>query len=253
MAILIGIVLGLILGSFLSVLVGRWETKEGIVAGRSECPDCRHVLAWYDLVPLLSWMMLLGKCRYCRMPISVRYPLMELTMAATLSVYAWRYGLLSFWSLSDVAILFGLVALFFFDLRWHLLPDAIIFPLVVIVVARIIWLRPDLLVNGLVTGAALAGILGLLYLVSRGTWLGFGDVKLALLIGVLFGYPGAVGVTLIAIWTGALVGIGLMLLHRATMKTALPFGSFWTAVAVLAVLVPAPVFYLSGLFTPALR
>lgn len=253
MAIVIGIVLGLLSGSFLSVLVGRWETKEGIIAGRSECPDCKHTLAWYDLIPLVSWLMLSGKCRYCRLPISLRYPLMELAMAGTLGIYAWRYGLTTFWALSDVVILFGLVALFFFDLRWHVLPDAVTFPLIVVALARLLWLRPDLLVNGIATGSVLAVLLGLLYLVSHGTWLGFGDVKFAFTVGILFGYPGAVGVTLIAIWIGALFGVVLIALHRATMKTALPFGSFWSAVAVLAVLWPVPVFYLSGLFTPALR
>ncbi|HTP56806.1 MAG TPA: prepilin peptidase [Candidatus Paceibacterota bacterium] len=253
MAIVIAVVLGLILGSFMSVLVGRWETKKGIIAGRSECPECRHVLAWYDLIPLASWLMLRGRCRYCDVPISVKYPLMELAMAGTLGIYAWQYGLSTFWALSDILILFGLVALFFFDLRWHLLPDAVVFPLIGIVVIRLLWLRPDLVANGLATGAGIAALLGLLWLVSHGGWLGLGDVKFAFLIGLLFGYPGAVGVTLVAIWAGALFGVGLMAAHRATLKTALPFGSFWSAVAVITVLWPAPVFYLSGLFTPVLR
>jgi leader peptidase (prepilin peptidase)/N-methyltransferase len=253
MAILVAVVLGLILGSFMSVLVGRWETREGIVTGRSECPDCRRVLAWYDLIPLASWLMLRGRCRYCRAPISVRYPLMELVMAGTLGAYAWQYGLSTFWAISDVLILFGLVTLFFFDLRWHLLPDAVVFTLIGIVFVRLVWLRPDLLTNGLMTGVGLAALLGLLWLASHGSWLGLGDVKFAFLVGLLFGYPGAVGVTLVAVWVGALFGLGLMSLHRATLKTALPFGSFWSAIAVITVLWPVPVFYLSGLFTPALR
>ena len=244
MSIVVGIVLGLLLGSFLSVLVGRWDTKKGIIAGRSECPDCKHALAWYDLIPLVSWLMLSGKCRYCRVPISARYPLMELVMAATLSVYVWRFGMTTWWAFTDVVVLFGLVALFFFDLRWHMLPDAVIFPLIVVVLARLIWLRSDLLVTNIATDAGLAALLGLLYMYSRGAWLGLGDVKFALLVGLLFGYPGAVSVTLLAIWAGALFGVALIILHRATLKTALPFGSFWSAIAVSAILWPVPVLFI---------
>jgi len=247
------IVLGLMIGSFLSVLLERLDRKEGIVGGRSECPHCHHVLAWYDLIPLVSYVMLKGRCRYCGARISILYPALEVVMATVIGLYVYRYGVPSTWYLTDLAILVGLVALFFFDLRYQILPDKITLALIGIVLFRIIFERPDLLFNAIATGALMSGLLGLLYLGSRGRWIGLGDVKLAFLIGSLFGYPGAVGVTLLAIWTGALVGVGLILARRANMQTALPFGSFWTAMAIVAVIWPAPVFYLSGLFTPMLR
>ncbi len=245
------IALGLLLGSFLSVLIARWPQWQGVSAGRSRCPHCRHELAWYDLVPLVSWLWVGGKCRYCRAPIARFYVVLEVTMAGVLGLYAYLYGVPTGWYGVDYVILFGLVALFFFDLRHQVLPDAIMAPLAVVVVGRLVSMRPDLLVNALVTGVVLSGLLGALYALSRGRWLGFGDVKLAFVIGALFGFPAAVGVTLIAIWSGALVGMVLMARHRATMQTALPFGSFWTASALLALFAPGVVAFLSGLFIPA--
>jgi leader peptidase (prepilin peptidase) / N-methyltransferase len=252
MATAIAIVAGLMLGSFLSVLTDRWYTREGIVAGRSRCPQCMHTLQWYDLFPVVSWVLLQGRCRYCKAPIPLRYPLMELGMAAALGTYVYYQGVPSSWMMTDLVIIVGLVALFFFDLRWRILPDILTLGLSAIVLARYGGLRSDLLVNALTTGILLAAALGLLYLISRGRWIGLGDVKLALLIGLLFGYPGAIGVTLIAVWSGALFGVGLILTGRASMKTALPFGSFWTAAALIALIWPSPVYFLAGLFTPVL-
>lgn len=252
MITLIAVLAGLLLGSFLSVLLDRWPHWRGVAAGRSQCPQCRHELAWFDLVPLVSWVMLDGKCRYCRASIAKLYPALELTMAGVLGVFAFKYGIPSLWYAVDYLVLFALVSLFFFDLKHRVLPDAILLPLLVIVGVRLFSQRPDILVSALATGALLSGFFGLLYLISYGRWLGLGDVKLAFVLGVLFGYPVAVGVTLIAIWSGALVGIVLILAKRANMQTALPFGSFWVAAAVLAILFPSPIAFISGLFLPIL-
>jgi leader peptidase (prepilin peptidase)/N-methyltransferase len=250
MSVVVASAAGLILGSFLSVLVGRWHTKTGIIAGRSECASCKHILAWYDLFPLVSWLVLRGRCRYCRTPISMRYPAMEAVMALTLGFYAFRYGVPTLWTLTDMVMLFGLVALFFFDLRWRILPDLFTLGLSGIALARLIGLRPDLVGNAVATGVLLAAAFGLLYLISRGRWLGLGDVKMALLVGLLFGFPAAVGVTLIAIWAGALLGVYLIATRKANMQTALPFGSFWAAAAIVTVIWPGPVAFLAGLVIP---
>ncbi len=243
------IVFGLILGSFLSVLLARlprrWRGEPtGIVAGRSECPHCKHVLGWYDLVPLASYAILGGKCRYCRAGISSMYPALEATMAGVFGFSAFHLG-----TALDLVVLFGLVALFFFDLRYQLLPDAITVPLVGVAAFRV-FVQHISVVNATLTALVLAGVLGALYLVSRGRWLGLGDVKLAVIIGLLFGAPTAVTVTILAIWAGALWGIALILLGRATRKTALPFGAFWAAVAIFTILWPAPIQAFQRLFIP---
>lgn len=252
MITLTAILVGLLLGSFLSVLLDRWPHWRGVATGRSQCPQCHHELAWFDLVPLVSWLVLRGKCRYCRVRIATLYPVLELTMAAVLGAYAFRYGIPSLWYATDYIVLFALVSLFFFDLKHRVLPNVILLPLLIIVGARLVTQRPDQLVNAFAAGAFLASFLGLLYMASRGRWLGLGDVKLAFIVGVLFGYPAAVGVTLIAIWSGALVGVGLILAKRANMQTALPFGSFWVASAIIALLIPGPIAFISGLFMPIL-
>src|SRR5688572_28324832 len=162
MATAIAIIAGLMLGSFLSVLTDRWYTREGIIAGRSRCRQCMHTLQWYDLFPVVSWILLRGRCRYCHAPIPIRYPLMELGMAGALGAYVYYQGVPSSWMMVDLVIVAGLVALFFFDLRWQILPDILTLGLSAVVLARYIGLRPDLLVNALATGILLAAALGML-------------------------------------------------------------------------------------------
>lgn len=234
---------GLILGSFLSVLIGRWPQWRGVVAGRSECPHCHHGLAWYDLVPLVSWVVLRGRCRYCSSLISSWYPVYELTLAVLFGWYAWQYGL----DVLELSIIFGLVALFFFDLKYQVLPDVIVFPLMALAVLRLGTTHSEFSFWGPVAGIIFFAFFWVLYRLSRGRWLGFGDVKLALAMGLLFG-RGVVGVTLIALWSGAAIGVILMVLGRATRKTPLPFGSFWSAAAMMTLLWPAPAYALSRLF-----
>jgi leader peptidase (prepilin peptidase) / N-methyltransferase len=237
MTIFIAAIVGLMLGSFLSVLLVRWPHWRGVVAGRSQCPSCSHALAWYDLIPLASWLWLRGACRSCAERISPLYPILELVMAAVFGVYAYRFGIVSVWSALDLAILFALVALFFFDLRYQILPDAILLPLVGSILISILGQVPGALVGAVVTGAALAAVVLALHIGSGGRWIGLGDAKFAFMIGLLFGYPVALTVTMVAIWLGALVGVGLILLKKATMQTAVPLGAFWAAVAIIAVLI----------------
>lgn len=253
MIIVAASILGLLLGSMLSVLLARWPQFEGFVSGRSHCPHCKHELGARDLIPLVSWVLSRGRCRYCHAKISSLYPFLELTVGGLFGAYAALYGVPTGWYAIEYLILFGLIALFFFDLQYQVLPDVILAPLFVVAVARLGYYRPDVLLSAGATGVLLASSLGLLYIISRGRWLGLGDVKLAAVIGVLFGFPVAIGVTLIAIWSGALIGLLMIARRQATMKTALPFGSFWTAAAILALMIPEPVAFLSGLFIPVVQ
>ncbi|HXV26799.1 MAG TPA: prepilin peptidase [Candidatus Paceibacterota bacterium] len=227
--VLVAAGVGLCLGSFTSVFVERLGVRGGIVAGRSECPSCGHVLAWYDLVPLVSFLALRGRCRYCGTAISPRYPLMELVMASALGAYAWYRGFSGGLTLTEMAIIVVLVMLFFFDLRHHLLPDELVIPLGALAVLRIaIWDMPTPVSAG--TGALVLMLLfGLLHAGTRGRGMGFGDVGLGAALGLVFGWPVALFVLLCAVWAGALTGIILLATGRAGMKTALPFGSFLTA------------------------
>lgn len=237
MATIIAVCVGMMLGSFLSVLLFRWPDWYGVIAGRSRCARCLRALSWYELIPLLSWIGLRGSCRHCAKRISVLYPLLEFMTAAVLGFYVYRFGILSVWSIIDCVILFGLIALLFFDLHHLTLPDVITATLTILIGTKVIGQQPSMLTSALLTGAGLAVAFGVLFLLSRGRWLGFGDVKLAFVIGFLFGFPTAVWVTFSAVWAGALVGIGMIVLKKANMKTALPFGAFWTAAALCAMII----------------
>ncbi len=235
---------GLFFGSFLNVLLFRWLASpaggprwQGAALGRSRCVQCMHKLAWYDLVPVVSWLRLRGACRYCSARISVWYPIVELSMAGVLGVYAYRFGISSVWSVVDCAILFCLVALLFFDLKHFVLPDVLVAALGSFGILSAFGHQGASLYGSGAAGLALMAFFGLLHIISRGRWLGMGDVKLALAIGLVFGYPAAFYVTMYAIWFGALVGVGLILLRRATMKTAVPFGVFWATIAIGTMLI----------------
>lgn len=236
MDVFLAVLFGLVLGSFTSVLVERLGRKGGIVAGRSECVHCGHALHWYDLVPLVSFLLLKGRCRYCARRISWQYPVIELVMAGSVGVYVYVNGFVGVLSLLEAGIIAGLVMLFFFDMRHHILPDELVVPTAVLAVARIaVYGVPGPVGAGI--GALLFMLLfGLLHAASRGRWMGFGDVGLGAVLGLILGWPASLFVLIFAVWSGAFVGILLMLAGRAHMKSALPFGSFLTAVTIGALI-----------------
>lgn len=236
MDVFIAVVFGLIFGSFTSVVVERLGRRGGIVAGRSECPECHHTLAWYDLIPLVSFMILRGECRYCSARISWRYPVIEAVMAGSLAFYIYVNGYAGALSLLESGIIIILVMLFFFDMRHHLLPDELVVPVAVLSAARIaVFGIPSPVSAGV--GALLFMLLfGVLHVASDGRWMGFGDVGLGGTLGLMLGWPISLFVLVFAVWVGALVGIMLMVAGRAHLKSALPFGSFLAAVAVGALI-----------------
>lgn len=229
--------MGLVLGSFLSVIVFRLDNKKGIVSGRSECPECLSRLKWYDLVPLLSYFYLRGKCRYCKIKISAIYPVMEATTGSVFGLYCFMNGpcfyVDNFYAL---AMIFVLLALLFFDYVYLILPDKMIILGLIAAFSYMAVLNPGTLVPALITGFVLSSFFAILYLVSWGQWIGFGDAKLAFLIGFVLGYPNGLWSVLIAVWAGAIWGMGLILLGKANLKTQLPFGSFMAGAAIILII-----------------
>lgn len=224
-------------GSFLSVLISRLDKKDGIIAGRSECPDCFHKLAWYDLVPLFSFIFLGGRCRYCKSPISLFYPLIEITTAIVLIAYFLINGLVSNLVTYYNAVLLTLfVALIFFDALYLLLPDKILVTIVGITLLYNFFFRAEEFIHLCIFGLLFALGFAIIYLVSGGRAMGLGDVKLSFAIGLILGYPLGLLVIILATWSGALWGIGLILFGKATRKTALPFGSFLSAATIIFII-----------------
>lgn len=242
------VLVGLCFGSFVNALVWRLHAGRNFVSERSECTHCHHVLGWYDLVPLLSWLWLRGRCRYCHRVIDDS-PVVELAGAAlfVVSYLVWPYGFASslaiglfvLWLVAVVILL----ALADYDVRWQLLPDVMVFPLVVL--AGVIGVMRSALeglpwgwaVGDMLLGVAvIAGLYYALYHVSHHRWVGFGDVKLGVAIGLALGGQGA----LVALFAANLLGTawvlpGLMI-GRLTRRSRVPFGPFLIAGWLVAML-----------------
>jgi len=269
MIIAVLVVVGLCLGSFVNALVWRVHeqaTETGkkkpdkaylatlsVSKGRSICPNCRHELAAKDLVPVLSWLALGGKCRYCGKPISWRYPIVEAgTALLFVASYLWwpmpfdtaQKAIFVLW----LAVLVGLIALAVYDLRWKLLPNRFIYPLSVLAAAMAVIgiaaadAPAKALLNEVLAILIGGGLFYLLFLVSDGKWIGGGDVRLGWLLGLIVGTPAR---SFLFIFFGALGGslISLPLLANGRLKrsSVIPFGPFLIAGAVLVQLFGADI------------
>lgn len=234
-------ILGLLCGSFTNVLIARVPSGEDWVREPSRCPRCRTPIAWYDNVPVLAWLWLRRRCRSCGAPISARYPVVELTVAVLFALSTWVYGVSVLTALLCLLAI-TTVALAAIDFEHMRLPDALVFPsaaaaLVLLVVAAAV--SGDWAALG--RGALGALILGGLYFVlwfayPRG--MGFGDVKLAVPLGLVLGFMGwgvlAVGAILGPV-LGTAAGVVAMLRARAWRGVRMPYGpwmiaGFWVAV-----------------------
>jgi prepilin signal peptidase PulO-like enzyme (type II secretory pathway) len=264
-------ILGLTFGSFINALVWRMHEQAeqtgkkaskkhtqylkelSITKGRSMCPDCHHQLAARDLVPVFSWLALGGKCRYCRQPISPQYPLVELLTAA-LFVFSYVFwpsafhgaGLLEF--ILWLVFLVGFVALAVYDLKWFLLPNRIVYPLlglaILQVLAVVIFYHGGLhLLLSSVWGALVGGgLFYALFQISGGKWIGGGDVKLGSLLGILVGGPLAAGLLLFtASLAGTVFALPLMAAGKVKRTTLVPFGPFLLLAALIVRLFGASV------------
>lgn len=262
MVIVVLIVFGLCLGSFINALVWRLHeqsnTKDkkklqelSISKGRSQCPHCGHTLAAKDLVPIFSWLSLGGKCRYCKKPVSWQYPVVELICALVLvASYIWwphagQWDVLesvvfAVWAL----VVVGLLALAVYDARWYLLPDKVVYPLTVLGAVFVGLLAINYSDISIIRDAAIGAfvIFALFYSIyqfSGGKWIGGGDVKLAILLGGLAG--GLLKAMLLLFFAsvlGTLYGVLLSTVggQKLTHKLRIPFGPFLIIAVVIVVL-----------------
>ena len=246
---LLGVV-GLLVGSFLNVVIARVPEGRSIVRPGSACPACGTPIQPRDNIPLLSWVLLRGRCRTCQAPISVRYPLIELANAALWFGLAW-------WALAPgnpaellpTLLVVGSagLALAAIDLDHHRLPNAIVYPLYPVVLAGLCLaalVGPQAWLAALVGAGLWLLVIGGLWLASGGRGMGLGDVKLAPVLGAVLGWL-SVGVAVIGLFTafvlGAIVGLALMLAGRAGRRSRIPFGPYLVAGYLLAIFVGPPV------------
>jgi len=230
--------LGLIIGSFLNVVILRLNTGRSIVTGRSKCAHCSRVLKWYELVPVFSFLGLKGKCGTCKAPISRQYALVELTTAITFVILyittVIRGGftlnsLISFVFLCIVASL--LMVLTVYDIKHKIIPNKIVYTFIGLSLLSIVW--KTMTIPGFMPGETVAAgfILAtpffLLWYFSKGKFMGFGDVKLMLGIGWLLGISMGTMALLFSFWVGGIVGLFLLALtSHYSMKSQVPFAPF---------------------------
>ncbi|HVY72674.1 MAG TPA: prepilin peptidase [Candidatus Paceibacterota bacterium] len=223
---------GVIIGSFLNALSFRFNTGKSIVHGRSACMRCGHTLTALDLIPVFSYAMLRGRCRYCHTHISSQYPLVEvLGGALSLGVYLNTYTPLMFalWFFVWTLILFICI----YDLKHTVIPMSCSLLLMVLSLCVVVFSGPTVI--AFLAGPALAAPLLLISLLSEGTWMGWGDGLFELSLGWLLGIVSGIGALMLAVWSGALIGLGLIVFAQYvkpkgsrgfTMKSELPFAPF---------------------------
>lgn len=224
--------IGLLFGSFANVLIVRIPAGKSIVTPPSHCPHCGHPLRALDLVPVLSWLFLKGKCRYCQGRISPRYPLIELLTAALFVGVFMRWGLSAF-TLAGWVLVIILVSAAFIDLDEGIIPDVITIPGVILGLAVSFFTIGFL--PALWGALAFGGVLFVAAVISQGG-MGGRDIKLAAAIGAFCGLPGALITLLLSSLLGTLFGIILIMMGRAGRKTPVKFGPFLAVSAYIAFL-----------------
>jgi leader peptidase (prepilin peptidase)/N-methyltransferase len=237
--LIIAAALGLVLGSFLNVCILAWgsEPKQSIGTRRSRCPKCDAPIAWYDNIPVLSWLILGARCRHCKAPISTMYPLVELASAAIWLFFVWRYGL-SFQAVSGAVFFMLLLGIGVSDARAYIIPDE--FSLGGIPLGLIAAFQlggKEGLATALIGGAVgfavlwLVGWLGSVLLKQEA--MGGGDIKMMAMVGTFVGWTGVA----LTIFLGALVGTVVFLpLSLMGRKPLVPFGIFLSIGAAIAYL-----------------
>jgi leader peptidase (prepilin peptidase)/N-methyltransferase len=236
-------VFGLAVGSFLNVCIHRLPRHESLNWPGSHCTACSRALAWYENVPVLSWLVLRGRCRTCGERISGMYPIVELVTGAMFLAGYLIYG----WTpLLAARLLFGcaMVVLFAIDLRHRILPNAITVPGIAVGFVLSFALPPGWLASliGLLAGGGVLFAIAEIYYRTRGIeGLGMGDVKMLAMIGAFLGWKLMLLTLVLASFSGSFVGIGMMASGRGGMKAALPFGTFLAVGALVAAVAGDPI------------
>ncbi len=241
-------VFGLIVGSFLNVVIFRWNSGKSL-GGRSGCLACQKKLSWYELFPVFSYLFLKGRCKDCKTKISIQYPIVELITGIIFAGLFLKFQLLFQINIIDFAIIFIYYAFIFslliviavYDLKHKIISDKLVLIFSIVTFLGLFFITlfgfyphwPSLW--DFLSGIIIALPFALLWLVSKGAWMGLGDAKLAVGLGWLLGLMQALSGLVLAFWSGALVGIILLIVSKKhSMKSEIPFAPFLVLGAILA-------------------
>ena len=232
-------VLGLIVGSFLNVLVYRLHTAEDMVFGRSKCPHCKNVISWYDNIPLLSFIILKSRCRNCKEKISWQYPIVEVLTGLIFVLIGWKFFVVSniaSW-LPTAYYLFissSLLVILIYDLLYMEIPMAVLWVGVFISIAvglYLDWINPTVLTNTKIYSGILAAFVAFVFFFglsagSKEKWMGMGDVYLVILLGLIVGWPEILLALFLAFLFGAAYGTIMIVAKKKKMQSQVPFAPF---------------------------
>ncbi len=243
--------LGIFVGSFLFLVIQRLPKNEQFLVGRSKCDFCNHNLDWFDLFPVLSYILTKGKCRYCHNRLSFLYPAFELFTAAVFALTYYLFPATSIVSLTFYLIIVSaLLVIFFIDLFHEIIPFVILLPVTVIVVIYNFWFTPVLFLNYLFAALGAAVFFLVLFLVTRGKGLGFGDVVFAFFMGSLLGFPRIIIGLYISFVLGAVIGLIYIFIKKKQLRgSAIPFGPFLVLGTYIALSLPMHFIYLIFYYT----
>lgn len=238
---LIVFVYGLFIGSFLNVLIDRLPQEEQVLKGRSHCDHCHRNLTWIELIPVLSFIFQKGRSRCCHKKLSFQYPLVELATGigfAIIYYFTLDYSIIplfNYWIIiiSYLILFSSFLVIFVTDVKTQIIPDSMLVTSLIGIAlvnvlsndSLIINLKSLFLNNFLSALGAFLFFL-IIYLVTRGKGMGFGDVKLVFVLGLFLGFPRIIFALYSAFLTGAIIGVILVLIHKKSMKSQVPFGPF---------------------------
>jgi len=237
-------VFGLCIGSFLNCFIYRLENNK-TVSGRSFCPNCKHTLCWLDLIPLFSFIFLKGKCRYCKKAIFFQYPLVELaTGLVFLLIFNFQFSIFKQFSIIQllnfqtifyffylITISSVLIIIFVYDLKTMYIPSSLVYLAIGVVLLYKVYGAIAghsfyALSYSFLSGLFFALFLFIFWAVSKGKWMGFGDVELAFLVGFFLGWPLVIAGFFTAFTAGGIIAMLLIILGKKNMQSKLPLGPF---------------------------
>jgi leader peptidase (prepilin peptidase)/N-methyltransferase len=235
-------VFGLFIGSFLNVCIYRIPRELSIVWPGSRCPGCETPIKAYDNIPVISWLVLRGKCRKCGAQISVRYPIVEAITAVFALSFFVKFGLTPEFFIY-YALACALIVVTYIDLDFQIIPDRISLGGIVVGFVCVNWLPvtyKDAIIGMFLGGGMLLAVIYGYYFITKKMGMGIGDVKLLAMIGVFIGWHGVLFTIFAASLIGSVIGVTWVLINRKDMKAAIPFGPFISIGALIYILWGAP-------------
>lgn len=248
MEYIFSLMIGATIGSFLSATVGRLYHRKSFTWTRSVCDSCRQVLRWFELIPIVSFLLQGGRCRRCKARIPWGDYAFEVVMAlvfvliyivlnyqgntCTTLIFSGCISVVWYWFLASI-----LAFIFVYDLKYYLILDVVTLPAIGIIflIQTLTDIGPSWMSMGY--GALIAGGFFLLqFIISKGRWIGGGDIRLGVLMGMILGWQSTLVALMLAYMSGALVGVGLLVLKKKSMQSEVPFGTFLTIGTLLALL-----------------